>query len=61
MPDDLSDEMLKDRIRALLEERSALGASDPGRVESIDRELARFGHGAKPPAKRATTRKAESA
>lgn len=61
MPDDLSDEMLKDRIRALLEERVAVGATDAERVEAIDRELARFGHGAKPPAKRAATRKAPGA
>lgn len=58
MPDDLSDEMLKDRIRALLDERTAVGATDPERVEQIDRELARFGHDAAPPAKRAATRKA---
>ena len=57
MPDDLTDEMLADRIKALLEERAGPAANDPDRVANIDRELARFGHGAAPPAKRAATRK----
>lgn len=55
MPDDLTDEMLADRIKALLEERVAV-ASDSARVANIDRELRRFGHEAVPPAKRAVTR-----
>jgi hypothetical protein len=56
MPDDLTDEMLADRIKALLEERAGPAAGDPERIEAINRELARFGHDAKPPTKRASTR-----
>ncbi len=57
MPDDLSDEMLADRIRALLEER-AIATNDPERIRLIDQELRRFGHDAAPPAKRAEKRPA---
>jgi hypothetical protein len=56
MPDDLSDEMLADRIRALLEERAAVGTTDPARTANINRELRRFGHQGEPPVKRAAKR-----
>ena len=56
MPDDLSDEMLQDRIKALLEERS--GVTDPDRLANIERELTRLGHEAAPPVKRAAKRPA---
>ena len=49
MSDHLSAEQRKEAITALLRERSFLGSD----VEAIDNELARLGHDANPPQKRA--------
>jgi hypothetical protein len=52
MPDEMSDEMMADRIRALLVEKR----DHPERAGSVDAELARLGYQAAPPAKRSAKR-----
>lgn len=55
----MTSEQKRDLIAALIRERAGYeqyGLTD--RVAEVDAELARWGHGAKAPAKRATTMKA---
>lgn len=61
-----TDELTKSYIAGLLEERRQVtqriagGADLQGRLDGIDAELARVGHKAKAPAKRAERRPAQS-
>jgi hypothetical protein len=60
MPEDTKEQRAA-YIRGLLEERHGAEIYDkPERVKAIDAELARMGHEAKAPAKRAETRPASA-